>query len=463
MFLPRQVACTVRRHDLFDSADRVLIALSGGADSVALSWALRKLQARSAWQVAGCVHVNHGLRGVASDEDEAFCRQLAARLGWPLEVARVDLSARPQGRSPEAAARAARYKAFAGAAATLGATVIATAHTMDDQAETVLLRLLRGAGSRGLSGIRMRRGVIRRPLLECTRADVLAYLERLGEAFREDASTRDESIPRNRLRRRVLPVLSEFSPGAVRALARCAAVAADDEAYLGRVAGEALTTISRSATGEGMCLDAAQLSALPPALSRRVIRDALARVAPAIALTGQHLEAVGRLAASPRPTGRLDLPGLVVHRRAGRLDVSRAGAGGTAKLPVGFDYELSIPGAVDVVEAGVRISATAVSGVDAPRTGSADAVSVQVGSFVPPLRVRSRRPGDRLRPLGAPGHRKLQDVFVDRKIPRDRRDAIPVVVDAEGRIIWVVGVAVAHECRVTKPEGGMVILEVRVS
>jgi len=463
MFLPRQVARTVRRHDLFGHADRVLIALSGGADSVALSWVLWKLQARSAWQVAGCVHVNHGLRGVASDEDEGFCRQLVARLGWPLEVVRVDLSTRPQGRSPEAAARAARYEAFAQAAAALGATVIATAHTMDDQAETVLLRLLRGAGSRGLSGIRMRRGVIRRPLLECTRADVGAYLERLGETFREDASNRDESIPRNRVRRRVLPVLSEFSPGAVRALARCAALAADDEAYLSRVAGEALAAVSRPATGEVMYLDAARLSALPPALSRRVIRDALTHAVPSIALTGRHLEAVGRLAASPRPTGRLDLPGLVVHRRGGLLDVSPAGSLGAENAPVGFDYALSVPGAVDVTEAGARISATSASGVDAPRTGSADAVSVQVGSFVPPLRVRSRQPGDRLRPLGAPGHRKLQDVFVDRKIPRDRRDAIPVVVDAEGRIIWVVGVAVAHECRVTKPEGGMVILEVRVS
>src|SRR5688572_8287520 len=212
--------------------DRVAIAISGGSDSVALAWILHEAAPRASWRVVGLVHVNHGLRGDDAAADEAFCRELAARLGWPIDVSHVDVRARAHERrqSIEAAARGARYDCFEGAAARLGATVVATAHTMDDQAETVLLRLLRGAGSRGISGIRERRGRIVRPLLGCRRLELREFLNDRQELFREDASNLDLSIPRNRLRHELMPVIERLAPGGVAALARAAALAADDEA-----------------------------------------------------------------------------------------------------------------------------------------------------------------------------------------------------------------------------------------
>ena len=226
---------TIRRHRLAQPGDRVLVALSGGADSVALLFVLRDLEREGALIVAGAAHLHHGLRGADADEDQAFCARLAARLGLPLATERADVAglARASKRSVEDAARTARHAFFARAAASLGADAVAVAHTEDDQAETFLLRLLRGAGPRGLAGIRPRAGLVIRPLIEISREAVRADLSSRGEAFREDASNADLRFPRNRVRHELLPYLrSQFSPGLSRVLAREAAVARQDEEFL---------------------------------------------------------------------------------------------------------------------------------------------------------------------------------------------------------------------------------------
>jgi tRNA(Ile)-lysidine synthase len=224
----------IRRHRLLGAGDRVAVALSGGSDSVALSCLLSDLAKDEAWDVAGLIHVNHGLRGAESDADEAFCRDQAARWHLPLHVQRVDVAgrAREARQSIEAAARHLRYTAFEAGAVALGATSVATGHTEDDQAETLLLRLVRGASSRGLAGIRVRRGRFVRPLLASRRADLRAWLAHRGQPFREDSSNRDCAIPRNRLRRDVVPVLEAFAPQVVPALGRAAALLADDETFV---------------------------------------------------------------------------------------------------------------------------------------------------------------------------------------------------------------------------------------
>jgi tRNA(Ile)-lysidine synthase len=432
------------------------VALSGGADSVALAWIVAELADAGRCRSAGLIHVHHGLRGADADADEAFCRRLAAELGCPIDVVRVDVRARV-GRtreSLEAAARALRYDAFAAAARRLGASLVATAHTADDQAETVLLRLLRGAGARGLGGIRQRRGPYVRPLLGVRRADLVCYLERRGATFRDDASNRDVSIPRNRLRHELMPVVERLAPGAVAALARTAALAGDDEAYLER---RALRAMARASRDGG--LDAAAVRQLPRALARRVIREAAGRAAPRGPLSAAHVEAVRALAASRRPSARVDLPGLTATREGGSI-VFRAPRDPVAARP--FRHTLSVPGQIVIDETGVAVSASVRSAV-APAeltAGGASLAMVQAGSFEPPLVVRSRLPGDRIRPLGAPGQRKVQDLLVDRKVPRADRDRVPIVVDAVGQVVWVAGVAIADACRVTAPEGGVVILKV---
>jgi tRNA(Ile)-lysidine synthase len=471
--LVARVARTLRQECLVTGRggpDRVAVALSGGPDSVALTWLLRALSAGDGPEIAGLIHVNHQLRGAESDADEAFCRALAARLDLPVTVHRVDVAALARDRrvSIEVAARDARYAFFETAAAALDATVVATGHTLDDQAETVLMRLLRGAGTRGLSGIRVRRGRFVRPLIHCRRADLRAYLAARGETWRDDASNADAGIPRNRIRHALMPVVADMAPGAVRALGRLAALAQDDEAALMEAAIKSMPAVVLSKRGAGRAVevDAAALSMMAPAVARRLLRALTAGVAPAAAMTARHLEAVLRLAGADKTAGHLDLPGVVVDRRGVRLTLAGIdGAGVQQTAGVAWPMRrLDVPGAVTLPEAGVVINVRAAAGEagDWSRLARTMAV-VRAAAVRLPLLVRNRRPGDRFRPLGAPGSRKLQDVLVDRKVPRSERDRVAVVVDSDDRIVWVAGVAVAHGCRVTAPGDGVLILEQRTA
>ena len=475
--LVRRVERAIRRRELLAAGERVAVAVSGGPDSVALTWVLRDLEPGASWRLVGLIHVNHGLRGGEADEDERFCRALATRLGQPIDVTPVDVLAhvRRDRRSIEATARDLRYAALDAAAARLGATTVATGHTQDDQAETVLLRLLRGTGSRGVSAIRPRRGIFVRPLIECRHADVVADLQARGEAFREDRSNADLSIPRNRLRHTLMPVVARDWPGGVAALARFADLAADDERLLASVAREVAIALVQPGSN-GVQMDQRGLNEAPPALARRIVRDALEAAGGTPGL--RDVEAVRTLARADKPSGRLDLRGVEVVRRGALMRI-RPRRPPPATGPA-FEYPLAVPGEVMVPEAGVRIEAGYREAPAAAQGGSAVAVGggpptaleedkallrssglavLQASAVRAPFIVRNRRPGDRFRPFGAPGSRKLQDLFVDRKIPRAERDRVPVVVDAEGLIVWVAGLATAEACRVTAPEAGVVILK----
>lgn len=458
--LSSRVGRTIRRRELLGDRDRVLLAVSGGTDSVAMTWVLRDLERTARWRVVGLVHVNHGLRGRESDEDERFCRDLASRLDLPIVVKAVDVRerARERRQSIEAAARGARYAVFEAASVELGATRVATAHTRDDQAETVLLRLFRGAGARGLSAIRPRRGIYVRPLLDVSRRDVRADLERRGEVAREDSSNLDLTIPRNRLRRTVLPAIVADWPGAVRALARFAELSADDEQFLTATASEVASAVALPPLGGVQRIDGRGLNQLPPALARRIVRQLIegAGATPKLA----DVDAVRALSRSGKGSGHLDLDGVAIQKEGAVLWFGPAETGGG---PEGFEYTLDVPGAVTVVETGATICASLKrEPAVRPILGEpVSAAALQAEVVALPLTVRSRRPGDRLRPLGSPGSRKLQDVLVDRKVPRIARDRVPLVVDRSGRIVWVVGHAIADECRVTRPESGMVILELK--
>jgi tRNA(Ile)-lysidine synthase len=460
----QRVARTIRTHDLIRPDDRVAIALSGGSDSVALLWLLRELAASpdAEFSIVGLIHVNHRLRGDEASRDEAFCRALAARLAWPIEVGAFEVAAmaREARRSVEATARDVRYRYFLDAARRLDATSVATGHTLDDQAETVLLRILRGSGSRGAGGIRPRRSIYIRPLIDCRRTDLRHDLADRGEPFCEDASNADCSIPRNRIRHELMPLIIRMAPGGVGALGRFAALSRDDEEYLSQAAIEVAGSIVLSKV-DGVQLKRGPLAALPPPIARRVIRLALetAHGTPGAFFTARHVEAIRGLALADNPRGHLDLPGLTVAGDPRMVTLSRATAAG-GRGP--FEYAWPAPGSVDVPEAGMVLTASLADAVNGARieSGRGDTATVQGSAVSWPLTVRSRRAGDRFRPFGAPGRRKLQDLFVDRKVPRDARDRVPVVVDRAGRIVWVVGHAIAEECRVTTPGAGVVLLKV---
>lgn len=464
----------MRRSGLVGRDDRIVAAVSGGGDSVALLYLLAEAGAALGATLAGVVHVHHGLRGAAADADEACARDHAVATGVPIVVERADVArlARERGHSIESEGRELREAAFARARETLGATLVATGHTMDDQAETVLLRLARGAGVSALSGIRARRGHLIRPLLAFRRQELRDYLSERGLAWREDASNADLSVTRNRVRHRVLPLLAaELSPRVVEALARVAVLAAGEDAALDALTASAAATTRRVTGGAGR-IDVAALLAQPLAVRRRLVRAWLSE-AGARSAGFAHVEAVLALATTARRAARLSLPGSEVTLRDGWLAVAPgrrpASREGGSRISPPVVCHLPVPGVLCLEGLGTQVSAD-LRAVDASRAlalarepAGPDVAVVDADVVGEVLAVRFRRPGDRIQPLGMAGRRKLQDVFVDRKVPRPQRDRVPLVVDAHDRIVWVAGHAIAAGARVTSSTTRVLLLQVQRS
>jgi tRNA(Ile)-lysidine synthase len=457
--VPARALRTIRKHGLFPTGARVLVAVSGGADSVALLHVLRVLERRGLLTLAGIAHLNHQLRGGDADADEQFCRDLAARESLPIEVGHADVAhlAATRHQTIEHAARTARYAFLEGAADRLGADVIAVGHTLDDQAETVLLRLFRGAGLRGLSGIRPRAGRVVRPLLDVRRAELRRYAAAHDLTFRDDVTNRDTRMARNRIRLEVLPWLEQHAPGLPPVLARLAALAREDEDYLSR---QALACYERlvSSTATGVALDVPGLREAPLPMASRVVRQALERVAAERFVGAVHIDRVLELTVAAEGAS-VALPGCTATRREGRIVLGR-------RAPRPFDSQerrlLPVPGNVAFGNWCVsteRLTQVPPGGMP-PGRGPVALVAAE--ALRGPLAVRSRCPGDRFRPLGMGGRaRKLQDFLVDRKVARADRDALPLVVDRDDRIVWVAGQAVAEDFRVTEPSQAVILLTAR--
>jgi tRNA(Ile)-lysidine synthase len=476
MTLSARVLRTIRRHALVAPNGRVLVALSGGPDSVALVHLLHELERLGHLSIAGLAHFNHQLRGVESDADEAFCRSLAADRGLSIECGRGDVraTAREQGRSVEDAARLLRYAFLERAADVLRADRIAVGHSRDDQAETFLLRLIRGSGPQGLAGILPRAGRVIRPLLDTPRSDLRAYAAEHRLAFREDSSNDNLEIPRNRVRHELLPYLErEFSPGIVAVLAREAAIARDDDEHLRReaidLAGSGV--LAREGSRGLVSIDAGALNSLPPALAARVARIALQTKAPDAFIGFDHIESLLEFARCGRAGAALSLPGQQAVHKGTRVvlgpEPPRPARGETrAKrgFANSFSFPLSIPGEVRLDTQGWAISAERADPAAAQAIGCVGrGVSVEV-ALEPlrlPLAIRSRRAGDRFKPPGLGHRKKLQDFLTDRKIPKESRDSLPLVVDGDDRIVWVVGHAVAADFRVTSGSRGVILLKSR--
>jgi len=432
-------------------------AVSGGADSVAQLLVLYDLAAAGEIVLAGAAHLNHQLRPEAA-RDEAFCRDLCARLHVPflVESAPVaDLAAAARV-SVEVAARRVRYAFLERARTSCGAAVVAVAHTADDQAETVLLRLLRGAGPRGLRGILPVRGTVVRPLLDCTRAALCDALEQRGQTWVEDATNADVSQPRNRVRHELVPLLAaRFQPAVTRVLARTAEVVAADDALLESLAEAAAPGVVTPAPG-GTLISTVALARLPLALARRVARRAMERLGPPHAPDLADVEAllaVGR----PDGPGAAAPAGLRVERFSEdavlltRASGTRAAALAPRALPV--------PGSVALPELGPGCRLTAERPIKALEEPSDLRRRLIVRASVPaPFVVRGRSAGDRIRPRGLGGSKKLQDLLVDRKVPRAERARVPVVADATGRIVWVVGHAVDADVAASGDDDDVIVL-----
>ncbi|HEX8699451.1 MAG TPA: tRNA lysidine(34) synthetase TilS [Myxococcaceae bacterium] len=394
----------------------MLLAVSGGADSTALLVGTARVRAELGLTVEVAT-LDHGLRPEAAQEARDVGR-LAARYGLMCHVRSLGLQA---GAGMEARAREARYAALEALRLEYGLAAVATAHTASDQAETVLMRLARGTSLRGAAGILPQRGSVVRPLLECTREQVEAFLREQGQGFVVDPMNADRELFRARVRHDVLPVLSRAAGYAVtERLASFARLAAEDDALLSELADAAWR---RLALADGS-LDAVGLRALEPPLKRRVLARLLAQAGAVVdeATLGRVLEAV----AQGRPA---TLSGGLQLRAAG-------GSVRCVRLQRSFEPAVLVLNGDDATGTlegtGWRFT---VSRKPAPPRG---ALVLPLPAGTPwPLTVRTRRPGDRVH--GPRGSRKLQDLFVDLRLPAERRDLYPVVVDAGGQLLWVPG------------------------
>jgi tRNA(Ile)-lysidine synthase len=311
--LLQQVRRTIRRHALCPPGSRVLVGLSGGSDSVALAFVLRELSEHGGFSVVGLAHVNHQLRPEAA-RDEQFCREVAVRLDLPIHVESVDVRsyAASQRLSIEDAARHLRYESLRRSAVEIRADRVAVGHTRDDQAETFLLKLIRGAGMTGLGGVYPQRGEVIRPLLEVSREDLREYLRSSGQTWVEDDTNTDLRNPRNRIRHRVLPELN-LAAGAdtTSAIARAAGLAREDSQWLDEL-GEGRFALLVRETPHGLEIEAAALVEEPLPVQRRIVLKGLRMVANGREIGLDHVEAALGVAAglsrgADVPGGRVEL------------------------------------------------------------------------------------------------------------------------------------------------------------
>ncbi len=395
----------------------VAVALSGGADSVALLHLLSRTHAGP----LRALHVHHGIRGAEADRDAAFCEALATQLGVPFTCLRVDVPARcrESGEGLESAARAMRYEAFDTFLTQNALPILATAHHADDQLETLLQNLLRGAGLRGLCGIPACRplggGTVVRPLLLISKAEILEYCERHGLRFVSDSTNAEPCCPRNRLRLEVLPTLRDLWPaGAVRA-AHCADALREDEAYL---TGQAEEFLARE--GQNPLLSA--LAALPRPIFARVLRALLPKAPEAV-----HIEALWRLVAQARPHAALSLPGATATVRGGRLLVR------TDPEEMAERYEIALAPGKTLFPSGVAILTPANEESPDPRGNdyhyAARLLLSQKALASAPV-LRPRQAGDRI--LSGGHHKAVRRLACMAPFSPAERARMPLVCDTEG-------------------------------
>ncbi|MGQ9704895.1 MAG: tRNA lysidine(34) synthetase TilS [Actinomycetota bacterium] len=442
----QRVREALRRFNMLAPGDLVVVAVSGGADSLVLLDVLVQVSHMEGITLR-IFHVDHGLRPGSHREAE-YVEEVARSYGLPFRSVRVEVeSPRPGGPSPEEAAREARYRAFEEELKRSGAQRLATGHTADDRVETLLLRLFTGAGPRGLAGIPPVRGPYIRPLATLWRGEVEAYARFLPFPPLEDPTNRDTSIPRNRIRHLVLPFLEENFPGVKKVLLREAESLGEVWKWLEAEAREAEERCVREA-GFVLEVDVSFLRALPLPLRYELLSRLLRRKG----AEPHYLLLEGLLRFSEGGgSARLDLPGdLCAVREYGRLRLgplpcdTREEEGDFEEVEVPGRGEYRLPG-----RRRLRVELVSLpEGADSPPRGHPGVAWLDADRLSFPLHLRRMRPGDRFHPLGAPGTRKLQDFLVDLKVPRREREMV-TVLESGGEIAWVVGYRPDERFKVT--------------
>ena len=442
-----RVRKTITRYNMLPHGSRVAVAVSSGPDSVCLLHVLRELApAFEVW--LSVAHLNHQLRGAESNEDERFVAGVAERLGLPFHQTSVDVAAAKD--NLEQAGRLARRAFFAG----LKADRVALGHTRDDQAETVLFRLLRGSGLRGLAGIypvtaeESGRPSYIRPLIDVTRDEVVEFLRGRGISWREDSSNVDSRFARNRIRGSLLPQLArDWNPGIGESLAQLASLAHEEERWWRGYIDDLSAGILVARAG-GIELPASALAAFPAAVSRRVIRRAIAQVKGDLRrLEYDHVERVLELASQAEGDGRLRLPGLDVRRSFDWIRVAAAGS-----QPELAASRLGIPGVFALADGACLHLEVAAQSSRSKKGATLKAAELSLRRLPSVLELRGWKPGDHYRPQGQDRDQKIKEMFQVERVPSWLRASWPIVSSGD-TILWARTFGAAAEFAANREPG----------
>jgi tRNA(Ile)-lysidine synthase len=440
--LVEQVVRDLSQNQLVTAGQTVVVAVSGGADSVCLLHVLSRWARENAPVDLVVAHVDHALRA-QSAEDACFVEEVARQLGWPFYGQRVDVAAvaRREGWGIEEAGREVRREFLATVAARFPSAVVALAHHRDDQSETVLMHLARGCGVSGLAGMRPRDGIFIRPLLGVGRTEIHAFLSENGLEWHEDESNRDQRYKRNLVRHQVIPALSGYNAQAARHIAEAAQKVAVEEDYWAEQLELWLSRHGDWQQGE-FTVDVTALCLTHPAFRYRLFREMLGRVrGSARALEAVHFRLVDEKLSDPAPQWQLDLPGCWVARRYDSLVARQEAPSPVARLDIVVDdlgcYPLG-DGRVFTLQRSIR----------PPDEHSA---WFSVEELRLPLRIRSFQPGDKMRIVGMNGHKKLKALFAERRWSHELRQQA-VVVESSGEILWVPGLCRSPGCGSNSPD-----------
>jgi tRNA(Ile)-lysidine synthase len=461
------VAAYIERESLWPEHSRLVVAVSGGADSLCLLGLLLDLGAsghRLAPDELSIAHLDHGIRGMAGEEDARSVATLAAQLGIPFFTERIDTLelAHTDRLSLEDAARRARYAFLRRVAESVGADRICLGHTADDQVETIVMHWLRGSGLRGLCGMPASSGEITRPLLCIRHSDALAYCLARGWTPAHDETNDDLRYHRNRIRHELLPYLERYNPNLRQTLLRNSELLSGDEAFLRQESDRAYQAVCSAQSDDLVVLDLPSLRRLPLALSRMVIRrgiEYLARSTSGQVLLAKHIFQLEQLFVSASYGARLHLPAhLAAELQADALVLRKRPDGGQRPVPAILE-QLPVPGECVLPALGWRLRTSLLdrppASLDTKRTAKAGTIyPLEITAYLDAqaagssLRVRTWRSGDRFRPLGMQSEKKLHDYFIDARVPRELRHQIPLVENAD-HLVWIAGLRLDDRVRIT--------------
>ena len=457
--LEEKILQTIKKFDMLSFNDRVLIGVSGGPDSVTLLNVL--LSFKKKYNLSFFIaHLDHMLRGEESDKDVNFVKNLAQELGLYCEVKSCNLKkiAQKEHLTLEEAAREYRYKFYLETAKKIKANKIALGHNADDQAETILMRFLRGSGLEGLMGIPPVRDKIIRPLIECSREEIEEYCQEHKIGYRIDSSNKEVIYFRNKIRLELLPLLSkDYNKNIKDITLRLRNIVSEVSAYLDQETEFFFKKVAKRENLEKVIIDLKKFTSLHPALKRRIIRKSIKVVKGDLySISFKHNSEILKLTEFQLGEKEIYLPGdLRVNKIYNKIIIykKRISKNQIEEIPATWEYNILIPGKTEIKSLNIEVEIKILDSADIKpslylKRKKSKREFIDYNKVKLPFKLRNRRSGDKFCPLKMKGFKKVKDFFIDNKIPKSHRDLIPLLVDGEDKIIWIVGMRLDNRVKV---------------